>query len=123
MLQLLSASEPVILRPSSARINRNDRKLKPPIVVASRVGVAGKYEMQAGEFEKGINGKIAHRVPYAPDVYMQISNEIPAVKQRGHAATKALYALAEQLVPEAKGKVEVKETKSFSLFKKGKKEE
>lgn len=102
---------------------RDVLKLKPPVLVAQRVGSAAKYEMQPGEFEKGINGKIAYRIPFAPDVFMQIGNEIPAVKFRGNPATKQLFALAESLVPEAKGKVEVKETKSFSLFKKGKKEE
>lgn len=97
---------------------RESLKLKPPIIVANRVGFAPKQEMQVADFEKGVNAKIAHRLPFAPDVFMQISSEIPAIKHKAHAAMKSLYNLAAQILPEAKGKGAVAPKKSFSLFKK-----
>lgn len=96
---------------------RESLKMKPPIMVANRMGFASKHEMQVGDFEKGINGKISYRVPFVPDVYMQIGSDIPALKQKSHAAVKPLYELAAQLVPEAKQKsAGQKESKKFSLM-------
>lgn len=81
---------------------RESLKIKPPVIVANRAGLASKIEMQVNDFEKGVNGKVAVKVPFAPDVFMPISTEIPAVKKKNHAAIKPLVALAEQLAPQLK---------------------
>ncbi|MDX1974296.1 MAG: AAA family ATPase [Rickettsiales bacterium] len=85
-----------------ADLLRESLKIKPAIVVANRVGHATKMEMNPADFEKGINTKITQKIPYAPDIYMQVGTDIPALKSKSHAAVKPLYALAELLVPEAK---------------------
>ena len=97
---------------------RESLKMKPPIIVANRVGFAPGHEMEVGDFERGLGGKVLYRVPFAPDVFMQVSGEIPASKHKAHAAVKSMYDLAAQLVPEAKVKVEVskKESARFIAF-------
>lgn len=79
---------------------RDALKLKPPIVVANRVGMAPKQAVKQDDFEKGVGAKIAYSIPFAPDVYVHVGPEIPAVKSKGHAAVKPLLALAAQLIPE-----------------------
>ncbi|MDE3015507.1 MAG: AAA family ATPase [Pseudomonadota bacterium] len=96
-------------------------KMKPPVIVASRVGCAPKQEMQPGDFEKGVNAKIMHRVPFAPDLFMPVGSDIPALKYRDHAGMKPLYALASQLVPGAKQKTVAAAGKGMALFAKFKK--
>lgn len=83
---------------------REHLKIKPPVVVANRAGFAAKMEMQVGDFEKGVNAKIAAKVPFAADLFMPISSDIPAVKKKGHNAVKPLVALADLLVPDLKPK-------------------
>jgi pilus assembly protein CpaE len=97
---------------------RDALKMKPPLVVANRVGFAGKHEMLPGDFEKGINAKLVQSIAFLPELFMQVSPEIPAIRHKANPAIKPLYALAELLMPETKGKVEAVEKKSFSLFKK-----
>jgi pilus assembly protein CpaE len=97
---------------------RETMKAKAPIVVASRVGIAPKHEMQAADFEKGINAKITHKIGYAPEMFMHIGTDIPAIKHKSNPAFKPLYALAAQLVPDVKGKAATPAGKKFSLFKK-----
>jgi pilus assembly protein CpaE len=104
-------------------VMRETLKIKPSVIVANRIGMVPKHEMPVADFEKGANSKIACRVPFAPDIYMQISNDIPAVKQKTHAAVKPLHALAVQLVPEARAKPSLKEKNKkagfdLNLFKK-----
>jgi pilus assembly protein CpaE len=77
-------------------------KIKPPVIVANRVGAAAKFEMSPADFEKGIGAKIDFSVPYLPEMYMQIGTDITALKSKDHAAVKPLLKLAETLVPEAK---------------------
>jgi len=78
---------------------RENYKAVPSVVVANRVGAASKHAVKDGDFEKGINDKIAYKVPFAPDIYMPIGPDIAAVKARGHAAVKPLYELAARLLP------------------------
>ncbi len=102
-------------------VMRETIKAKPPILVANRVGMAPKHEMPPADFEKGVGAKIACRIPYAPDMFMQIGSDIPAVRHKTNPAFKTLYAMAAFLVPETKGKVRAEEKKSgleFALFKK-----
>lgn len=99
---------------------RDSLKLKPPVIVANRVGLAGKHEMQRADFEKGINAKLAQVIPFAPDAFMLVSAEIPAIKNKTHAAFKPLFDLLEQWLPDMKGKAApaAPVKKSFTLFKK-----
>jgi len=97
---------------------RESLKMKPPLIVANRIGLAPKYEMEIGDFEHGVNGKVAHRIPFAPEVFMQVSSDIPVLKQKAHAAVRSISALAEQLVPEAKGKVIMPKKNPLDVFTK-----
>ena len=102
-----------------ADMMRESLKMKPPVLVTGRAGFAAKQEMQPADFEKGMNLKIAQRVPFAPDLFMPIGSDIPALKAKSHAAVKPLYALAAQLVPEARQKgAGVPADKGMALFAK-----
>jgi pilus assembly protein CpaE len=101
---------------------RESLKMKPPVIVINRKG-ATKHEMKAGDFEKGVNAQIAHSISFAPDLFMPVSTDIPALKVKTHAAVKPLYQLAEQLVPEAKSSLIVKESKKLGGLFKGKKKD
>ena len=72
-----------------------------PLVVTNRIGLA-KQELKPDDFEKGINAKLTARIPFAPDVFMSVGAQTPVVAQKQHAASKALYAFASELVPEVK---------------------
>ncbi|MDE3059705.1 MAG: AAA family ATPase [Pseudomonadota bacterium] len=90
-------------------------KMKPPVIVVNRVGLAPREEMPIADFEKGLNAKVACRVPFAPQLFMQVSNDIPVLKHGQQEAMKSLYALAGQLVPEAKAKKVIETKKGFNL--------
>ena len=96
---------------------RETLKKQPPLVVVNRAGCIPKYEMQVADFEKGIGTKIVQKIPFAPELFMQIGTEIPALKMKTHAAVKPLQALAEQLVPGAKAKL-AEEKKKGGFFSK-----
>ncbi len=102
---------------------RESLKMRTPIVVAMRIGLSPKHQVVVADFEKGINSKILYSVPFAPDVYMPIGADIPAVKSKSHASVKPIYKLAEELVPELKDSAEQKPAKkSGFMSKKDKKE-
>src|SRR5690606_36030509 len=102
---------------------RETYKLKLPILVANRMGMASKHAVKEADFEKGTSLKIAHRVPYAPDIFMPVSVDIPAVKSKNHATVKPLYELASHVVPDIKiEKVAAKPEKSGGLFSRKPKE-
>lgn len=101
----------------------------PSVVVANRVGMANKHAVKDADFEKGINDKIAYKVPFAPDIYMPIGPDIAAVKSKGHSAVKPLYELAARLLPGLtiqKGKAaaapDKSETKGGGFFKRAPKQ-
>lgn len=94
---------------------RDTLKIKPPIIVLNRVGLAAKHEVKLADFEKGVNAKVAASVPFAPDIFMPVGREIAALKHKAHAAVKPLYQLAQQLLPEVKSP-EAKPAKSGGLF-------
>lgn len=88
-----------------ADLMRESLKMKPPVVIANRKGLAAKHELKQGDFEKGINAKVDYIVPFTPDVFMPVGPEILAIKFKTSPAFKPLYDLAGELVPEAKGKM------------------
>lgn len=98
-------------------------KIKPPQVVINRFGLAPKQEMGVADFEKGTNMKIVQRVPFTPDVFMQVSTDIPSLSMKKHQATKPLYDLAAQLVPESAVPEENKEKDILGFLKKKPKKE
>lgn len=101
---------------------RESFKKSAPLIVVNRAGHS-KYDMKLGDFEKGINDKVAFSIPFSADIFMQASEEVPAIKFKTMPAVKPLYQLAEKLVPEAKGLIaSVKEKKGLGLLG-GKKKE
>ncbi len=105
---------------------RESLKMRAPVVVAMRTGLAAKHQVIVADFEKGINAKVAFSVPFTPDIFMPIGADIPALKSKSHASVKPIYQLAEQLIPEAKsadaGKAGKGEKKSGGMFAKKKKD-
>lgn len=99
-------------------IIRETLKLQPPHIVINRAGFIPKHEMQVADFEKGVSAKVAQRIPFAPEMFMQIGTEIPSLKMKSHAALKPLQALAELVVPEAKVRAGGKEAKKGGFFSK-----
>ena len=101
---------------------RESLKMRPPMVVAMRTGLAPKHQVNTGDFEKGINAKVAHSVPFAPDVFMPVGAEIAAVKSKTHAAVKPIYQLVADIIPEAKNAAPEKEKKKSGFLAKKNKE-
>jgi Flp pilus assembly CpaE family ATPase len=97
---------------------RETYKMKPPLVVANRVGLAAKQEMMAADFEKAMGLKLSASIAFQPDIFMDLSGQFPGLKHREHEAVHALFKLAETIIPDAKRMPAAKEKKSFSLFKK-----
>ncbi len=77
-------------------------KIKPPMIIANRVGLAPKQEVPVVDFEKGAGAKISEQIPFTPDIFMSVSRDVPAVKHKTHAAVKPLLHLAALIAPEAK---------------------
>lgn len=92
-------------------------KLPPPLIVLNRTGMMPKHEMHLADFEKGVNMKTTANIPFAPDAFMQVSSDIPAIKMKSHAAMKAVYGLAYQLVPAFAPKESPEKKSGFKLFK------
>jgi len=99
---------------------REGWKTKPPMLVANRVGLAAKQEVPLLDFEKGAGAKITEHIPFAPDIFMPITRDVPAVKHKSHAATKPLYQIAATIAPEIKPALAPakKAGVGFSLFRK-----
>lgn len=98
---------------------REQTRNRSPLIVANRVGL-GKHGVAAADFEKGVSAKIAYSIPFAPDIYMHVGSDIPALKSKSHAAVKPVYDLAKKLFSEAKIEVAKPEKKSGGgLFKMG----
>jgi pilus assembly protein CpaE len=96
---------------------RESLKMQPPHIVINRAGLMAGHEMQVADFEKGVGARVAQRIPFAPEFFMQIGTEIPALKMRSHAVQKPLQELAQLLVPEARPRGVVKEARK-GFFKK-----
>jgi pilus assembly protein CpaE len=96
-------------------------KMKAPMIIANRLGLAQKNEMNIADFEKGIDAKIVEKIPYAPDIFMPISSEIPSIAHAKHAAMKPLYNLAKQLLPDILLDEKPKQANFLGFMKKSKK--
>lgn len=87
---------------------RSVLKIKPPVFVANRVGLAGKHQMTQDEFEKGLGSKVQFNIPFVLDAHAAAtSGEVMAQSAQNAPATKALVALSEyftesQIKPKAK---------------------
>ena len=97
---------------------RDGWKTKAPLIVANRIGLSAKQELPVLDFEKGASCSLTARISFLPDLFMSISNEIPAVKHKKNEAMKPLYELASLIVPQMKKPDGVKAKSSFTLFKK-----
>ena len=73
-------------------------------------------ETTLADFEKGIGAKVVAKIPFAPDVFMAVSRDIPALKHKQHHDTKALCRLIGLIVPEAVSAAAPTEKKSLLSF-------
>jgi pilus assembly protein CpaE len=75
---------------------RDTLKVKPPVFLANRVGLAGKHQMTQEEFEKGLGAKIMFNVPFVLDAHAAAtSGDVLAETAQNAPATKVLTALSE----------------------------
>ncbi|MDX2074349.1 MAG: AAA family ATPase [Alphaproteobacteria bacterium] len=81
---------------------RDGWKTRPPMIIANRVGLAPKQEIPVVDFEKGAGAKIAEQIAFAPDIWMVVGRDVPAVKHKSHASVQPLYRLAAAIAPEIK---------------------
>ncbi len=93
-------------------------KMKPPVVVANKMGFAKGHEVPLLDFEKGTHCKVVSQVSFSPDIFMPMEQETAASKHKTHAALKPLYDLAATLIPQAKNVHASSSKTGFSLFKK-----
>lgn len=94
---------------------REEWKIKPPMVIANRVGLAPKQEVPVADFEKGAKTKIIEQLPFAPDIFMPLTQDIAAIHYKAQPATRPLYRLAAIIAPEIKPE-DGKEKKAGSIF-------
>jgi pilus assembly protein CpaE len=84
---------------------RDILKVRPPIFVASRTGMAGKHQMPNAEFEKGLGHKVDFNVPFILDAYAAATaGELLAETTKNAPVLKALHALAAHFVDGAETK-------------------
>jgi len=80
-------------------------KVKQPVVIANRVGLAGKMGMPKEEFEKGLNAKISLSIPFALEILAASNNGEPLVdKDKASPASKAMQGLTRQIAGEKEAK-------------------
>jgi len=102
---------------------RNVLKVRPPIFVANRVGLAGKHQMPQNEFEKGLGQKVDFSIPFALDAHAAAtSGEIFAeIAPKNLPAVKALHALSAHFTDHTmEEKKSSKIDSIFSMIKGGK---
>lgn len=88
-----------------------------PVVVASQVGLAAKYEMSTSDFEKNAGFATQYDIPFAPDMFMAMSGEFSFDKVRKLPAYSALEELALRLLPEDAPQPVAKPSKMSKLLK------
>lgn len=101
---------------------RDVLKIKPPVFVANRIGLAGKHQMPQEEFEKGLGAKILYNIPFVLDAHAAATaGDVLAESAQNTPAVKVLHQLAEHF---AEGVVTDKKSQKpagFLSFLKGKK--
>lgn len=99
---------------------RDILKIKPPIFVANRIGLAGKHQMLQEDFEKGLGQKVAFSIPFILDAHAAAtSGEVLAETAQNAPATKILYSLSEHFSDDEHKNKDIQKSGMFSLFKKG----
>ncbi|HEU5046750.1 MAG TPA: AAA family ATPase [Rickettsiales bacterium] len=101
---------------------RNVLKIKPPVFVANKIGLAGKHQMPQSEFEKGLGAKVAFNIPFVLDAHAAATaGEVLAETAQNLPATKILHSLAMHFSHAEPGeKLPGKQSGLFTLFKKDK---
>ena len=99
---------------------RDTLKVKPPIFVANKIGLAGKHQMEREEFEKGLGLKVAFNIPFIVDAHAAAtSGEVLAETAKNAPAAKVLQSLSEHFAETGTDpKVKAKQNGGlFSLLK------
>lgn len=102
---------------------RDNLRLKAPIVIANRLGLAPKQEMTMADFSKGLNTKVEYHIPFAPDMLMNISGELEPLKHRNTPVMKAIQQIASAILPEVTAEDEERKEgakRKLGWLKKGK---
>ena len=97
-------------------------KIKTPIFVANREGVAGKYHMSKAEFEKGLSQPLSHTIPFVLEAYASTNTgEVLVESHKNSSVIKVVHQMADRFVEGAEASQESKPAKGLlSLFKGGK---
>jgi pilus assembly protein CpaE len=79
---------------------RDTLKIKPPVFIANREGVAAKHHMPRAEFEKGLAAPFSFVMPFVQDAYASANSGEILVDNAKHAALiKEYHALAAKFLP------------------------
>ena len=101
---------------------RDVLKVRPPLFVANRTGMAGKHQVPQNEFEKGLGQKMAYVIPFNLDAHAAATaGELVVDTAKNTPAAKALHALAAHFVDDEKLKQSSPKAKGLlSMLKGGK---
>lgn len=78
---------------------RDTLKLPTPMFIANREGVAGKYHMKRGDFEKGLNAKLSHVLPFVLEAYASTNaGEVLVETAKSSPVIKIVKEIANQFV-------------------------
>jgi pilus assembly protein CpaE len=83
---------------------RDVLKIRPPLFIANREGVAGKHHMPRAEFEKGLGAPLAHSIPFVQDAYASAnSGEILIDNAKQPGLAREYHTLASRFAPAPAG--------------------
>ncbi len=98
---------------------RDSLHIQPPQCILNRSAMAAKFEISKADFEKSLKAEVSFTLPFAPDIFMKIGADIPALKQMNAPAMKTLLALAASIDPTMALPSSTKEKKPKGFLKKG----
>lgn len=89
----------------SMRINdwlKNKCEITHQQFVGNKVGESSKHEVIQPDFEKSMNTKLAATLPFSPEIFSEITNDLSVIKKTKEDGYKELVALAKLIEPSLK---------------------
>lgn len=96
---------------------RDYLRIKLPVFIANRAGMAGKHELGKADFKKAVSADVAYQFPFAPEFFVPISADLKIKANKKAAAYKVLEQLVNDTLPPP---AKEGEAKKGGLLKRGK---
>lgn len=74
-------------------------KIAEPVFIANKVGLEKKHEVDKEDFEKSLNAKINYQIPFSPEIFMEIANDLAVLKKTDEDGYKVLYDICKFIDP------------------------